>query len=143
MSKLPRAADPRKVLRALQRLGFVVDHVSGSHYAEHGDIPCDSPGDARCARGIPGSLPRPLAVGIANGVDKGTHIHTANVIIAPGDVYRGQATLMRLREVPRGRVPVLSPVPCVSPGLPAVPPVRTGASPRPRRRRNGWGKRGS
>src|SRR3972149_200668 len=67
MSKLPRDADPRKVLRALQRLGFVVDHVSGSHYAEHGDIPCDSPGDARCARGIPGSLPRPLAVGIAIG----------------------------------------------------------------------------
>jgi len=32
MAKLPRDADPRKVLRALQRLGFVVDHVSGGHY---------------------------------------------------------------------------------------------------------------
>ena len=33
MAKLTRDADPRKVLRALQRLGFVVDHVSGGHYA--------------------------------------------------------------------------------------------------------------
>jgi predicted RNA binding protein YcfA (HicA-like mRNA interferase family) len=33
MAKLPRDADPRKVLRALERLGFVVDHVSGGHYA--------------------------------------------------------------------------------------------------------------
>jgi len=33
MAKLPRDADPRKVLRALERLGFVVDHVTGSHYA--------------------------------------------------------------------------------------------------------------
>ncbi len=32
MAKLPRDADPRKVLRALERLGFVVDYVSGSHY---------------------------------------------------------------------------------------------------------------
>ena len=33
MPKLPRDADPRKVLRALQRLGFVLDHVTGGHYA--------------------------------------------------------------------------------------------------------------
>ncbi len=40
MAKMPRDADPRKVLRALERLGFVVDHVSGGHYAVvHPDDP--------------------------------------------------------------------------------------------------------
>ncbi len=32
MAKLPRDADPRKVLRALQHLGFIVDHISSGHY---------------------------------------------------------------------------------------------------------------
>ncbi len=33
MPKVPRDADPRRVLKALRRLGFEVDHVSGGHYA--------------------------------------------------------------------------------------------------------------
>jgi predicted RNA binding protein YcfA (HicA-like mRNA interferase family) len=32
MSKLPRDLKPKKVLKALQRAGFEVDHVTGSHY---------------------------------------------------------------------------------------------------------------
>lgn len=32
MSKLPRDLKPRKVLAALKRAGFAVDHVTGSHY---------------------------------------------------------------------------------------------------------------
>lgn len=32
MSKLPRDLKPKKVLKALQRMGFEIDHVTGSHY---------------------------------------------------------------------------------------------------------------
>lgn len=32
MSKLPRDLKPSKVIAALEKAGFVVDHVSGSHY---------------------------------------------------------------------------------------------------------------
>lgn len=32
MSKLPRDLKPNKVIAALEKAGFVVDHVSGSHY---------------------------------------------------------------------------------------------------------------
>jgi predicted RNA binding protein YcfA (HicA-like mRNA interferase family) len=32
MSKLPRDLKPKRVLKALQRAGFEIDHVTGSHY---------------------------------------------------------------------------------------------------------------
>jgi predicted RNA binding protein YcfA (HicA-like mRNA interferase family) len=32
MSKLPRDLKPKRVLKALQRVGFEIDHVTGSHY---------------------------------------------------------------------------------------------------------------
>ena len=32
MSKLPRDLKPKKVVKALQRAGFEIDHVTGSHY---------------------------------------------------------------------------------------------------------------
>lgn len=32
MKKLPRDLKPSKVIKALERDGFVVDHVTGSHY---------------------------------------------------------------------------------------------------------------
>lgn len=32
MSKLPRDLKPKKVLAALKRAGFEIDHVTGSHY---------------------------------------------------------------------------------------------------------------
>lgn len=32
MKKLPRDLKPSKVIKALERAGFVVDHVTGSHY---------------------------------------------------------------------------------------------------------------
>lgn len=32
MSKLPRDLKPSKVIKALERAGFVVDHITGSHY---------------------------------------------------------------------------------------------------------------
>lgn len=32
MSKLPRDLKPKKVIRALEKAGFVIDHVAGSHY---------------------------------------------------------------------------------------------------------------
>jgi predicted RNA binding protein YcfA (HicA-like mRNA interferase family) len=32
MSKLPRDLKPQKALRAFQRAGFEIDHVTGSHY---------------------------------------------------------------------------------------------------------------
>lgn len=32
MSKLPRDLKPKKVLKALQKVGFEIDHVTGSHY---------------------------------------------------------------------------------------------------------------
>lgn len=32
MSKLPRDLKPKRVLKALQRVGFEIDHISGSHY---------------------------------------------------------------------------------------------------------------
>lgn len=32
MNKLPRDIKPKKVLKALQRAGFEVDHITGSHY---------------------------------------------------------------------------------------------------------------
>jgi predicted RNA binding protein YcfA (HicA-like mRNA interferase family) len=32
MSKLPRDLKPKKVIKALQRAGFEIDHITGSHY---------------------------------------------------------------------------------------------------------------
>lgn len=32
MTKLPRDLKPNKVIKALERAGFVIDHVTGSHY---------------------------------------------------------------------------------------------------------------
>ena len=32
MKKLPRDLKPKKVIKALERAGFEVDHVTGSHY---------------------------------------------------------------------------------------------------------------
>ena len=32
MSKLPRSLKPAKVIKALQKVGFEVDHITGSHY---------------------------------------------------------------------------------------------------------------
>jgi predicted RNA binding protein YcfA (HicA-like mRNA interferase family) len=32
MKKLPRDLKPSKILKALQRTGFEIDHVTGSHY---------------------------------------------------------------------------------------------------------------
>ena len=32
MTKLPRDLKPGKVIKALEKAGFVVDHVTGSHY---------------------------------------------------------------------------------------------------------------
>ena len=32
MSKLPRDLKPKKVIKALEKAGFVIDHVTGSHY---------------------------------------------------------------------------------------------------------------
>jgi len=32
MSKLPRDLKPKKIIKALEKSGFVVDHVSGGHY---------------------------------------------------------------------------------------------------------------
>ncbi|MEQ1604035.1 MAG: type II toxin-antitoxin system HicA family toxin [Pyrinomonadaceae bacterium] len=32
MKKLPRDLKPGKVIKALEKAGFVVDHVTGSHY---------------------------------------------------------------------------------------------------------------
>ncbi|MEO8649450.1 MAG: type II toxin-antitoxin system HicA family toxin [Acidobacteriota bacterium] len=32
MSKLPRDLKPKRVLKALERAGFEVDHVTGSHF---------------------------------------------------------------------------------------------------------------
>lgn len=32
MSKLPRDLKPKKVLKALARAGFEIDHITGSHY---------------------------------------------------------------------------------------------------------------
>ncbi len=32
MSKLPRDLKPNKIIKALEKTGFVIDHVSGGHY---------------------------------------------------------------------------------------------------------------
>lgn len=32
MSKLPRSLKPSKVIKALQKAGFDIDHTTGSHY---------------------------------------------------------------------------------------------------------------
>lgn len=32
MNKLPRDLKPKKVIKALEKAGFVVDHITGSHY---------------------------------------------------------------------------------------------------------------
>ncbi|MBX3288964.1 MAG: type II toxin-antitoxin system HicA family toxin [Acidobacteria bacterium] len=32
MSKLPRSLKPTKVIKALQKAGFEIDHTTGSHY---------------------------------------------------------------------------------------------------------------
>lgn len=32
MSKLPRDIKPKKVIKALERAGFEIDHATGSHY---------------------------------------------------------------------------------------------------------------
>jgi predicted RNA binding protein YcfA (HicA-like mRNA interferase family) len=32
MSKLPRSLKPNKVIKALQRAGFEIDHTTGGHY---------------------------------------------------------------------------------------------------------------
>jgi predicted RNA binding protein YcfA (HicA-like mRNA interferase family) len=32
MSKLPRDLKPKNVIKALEKAGFAVDHVTGSHY---------------------------------------------------------------------------------------------------------------
>jgi predicted RNA binding protein YcfA (HicA-like mRNA interferase family) len=32
VTKLPRELKPKKVLAALKRAGFVIDHVTGAHY---------------------------------------------------------------------------------------------------------------
>ncbi len=32
MSKLPRSLKPNKVIKALQKAGFDIDHTTGSHY---------------------------------------------------------------------------------------------------------------
>jgi predicted RNA binding protein YcfA (HicA-like mRNA interferase family) len=32
MKKLPRDLKPKRVIKALQRAGFEIDHISGSHY---------------------------------------------------------------------------------------------------------------
>ncbi len=32
MSKLPRDLKPKRVIKALEKAGFVVDHITGSHY---------------------------------------------------------------------------------------------------------------
>ncbi len=32
MTKLPRDLKPKKIIKALEKAGFVVDYVTGSHY---------------------------------------------------------------------------------------------------------------
>lgn len=32
MTKLPRDLKPKKVIKALEKAGFTIDHVTGSHY---------------------------------------------------------------------------------------------------------------
>ncbi|CAN5784092.1 type II toxin-antitoxin system HicA family toxin [soil metagenome] len=32
MTKLPRDLKPKKIIKALEKAGFVIDHITGSHY---------------------------------------------------------------------------------------------------------------